>query len=116
MKIIQHKFVEFIPPILDEGFLYISIDYKTALHLCICGCGNKVVTPISPSGWKLTFNGKSVSLYPSIGNWNFPCKSHYFITENVIQHAYKWEDKEKQTKNKPDKKSKVGFWKRKRKQ
>lgn len=92
MKTIQHKFVEFIPNSPEQGILYISIEYRTAVHLCICGCGNKVVTPFSPTDWEIRFNGKTVSLYPSIGNWNFECKSHYFITRNKIFIARKWED------------------------
>lgn len=90
MKILQHKFVEFIPDVLEEGILYISIEYCTAIHKCVCGCGNEVVTPISPTDWEITFNGKSVSLSPSIGNWNFDCKSHYWIKNNTIKHVIKW--------------------------
>jgi len=90
MKILQHKFVEFIPDILEDGILYITIEYCTAVHKCVCGCGNEVVTPITPNDWQLTFDGKSVSLYPSIGNWNFECKSHYWIINNRIKFARKW--------------------------
>lgn len=90
MKTILPKFVEFIPDKLDEGVLYISIEYCTAIHKCVCGCGNEVVTPLSPTDWELTFNGKSVSLSPSIGNWNFKCRSHYFITRNKIRNARRW--------------------------
>lgn len=90
MKTIQHKFVEFIPNDLDDDVIYVSIDYKTAVHKCVCGCGNKVVTPITPRDWKLTFDGRTISLYPSIGNWNFECQSHYWITNNKIEHARKW--------------------------
>lgn len=90
MTTIQHKFVELIPKELEEGVLYITITYRTAVHKCVCGCGNKVVTPIHPTGWKLSYNGRTVSLSPSIGNWNFECKSHYFITNNIIQHVRKW--------------------------
>lgn len=93
MKTVQHKFVEFIPNVIEEGVLYISMEYKSAVHLCACGCGNKVVTPLSPTDWRLTYNGRSVSLYPSIGNWNFPCRSHYFIIGNVIKDALPWTDK-----------------------
>lgn len=75
---------------LQEGILYISVQYKTAVHLCICGCGNKVVTPLTPSNWHLTFDGVSVSLSPSIGNWSFPCQTHYFITKNKIKFSFKW--------------------------
>ena len=61
--------------------------------MCVCGCGNKVVTPISPTGWQLKFDGKSISLNPLIGNWNFDYQSHYWITENKIKHADKWTKK-----------------------
>jgi hypothetical protein len=92
MKTIQHKFVEFIPNEIVYGILYITVEYKTAVHLCVCGCGNKVVTPISPTFWEFTFDGKSISLNPSIGNWNFECQSHYWITRNRIRFARKWTD------------------------
>lgn len=71
MKMSHHKFVEFIPQVVKEGILYVSIEYCTAIHMYICGCGNKVVTPLSPTDWKLTFNDKSITLHPSVGNWNF---------------------------------------------
>lgn len=91
IKKIKHKFVETIPDKLEDGILYISVKYCTAIHKCICGCENEVVTPLSPSDWKLTFDGKTASLYPSIGNWSFECQSHYFITKNKIWIARKWE-------------------------
>lgn len=94
MKTIQPKFVEFIPDIIEEGTLYISIEYCTAVHKCICGCGNEVVTPLSPTDWELSFDGKTVSLTPSIGNWSFECKSHYWIRKNKVYWARKWEDSE----------------------
>lgn len=84
---IQPKFVEFIPKELEEGVLYISEKYQTASHLCASGCKEKVVTPLSPVDWKLKINGELVSLYPSIGNWNYPCKSHYWIRNNRILWA-----------------------------
>jgi len=90
MKTLQHRFVEYIPEVLNPDTLYISIPYCTAIHLCVCGCGNEVVTPLSPNDWELAFNGKAVSLYPSIGNWSFPCQSHYFIKNNTIRLAKKW--------------------------
>jgi hypothetical protein len=68
---------------IEPGHLYISHKYGTALHLCSCGCGEEVVTPLSAEGWTLYFNGR-FSLRPSIGNFEFPCKSHYFITNEEI--------------------------------
>jgi hypothetical protein len=93
----KHKFVEFIPDQLEDGILYVSTTYATILHKCACGCGNEVVTPLSPSDWQLTFNGETISLYPSIGNWSFPCRSHYWIRKNEVVWVYDWykESKEK---------------------
>lgn len=87
---LEHRFVEFIPKDIEDNVLYISIRFRTAIHKCACGCGIKTVTPLSPTDWKLSFNGKSISLNPSIGNWNFPCQSHYWIIENHIEWALKW--------------------------
>lgn len=92
MTTLTHKFVEYIPDQIEEGVLYISIQFCTAVHKCVCGCGNEVVTPISKKGWKLSFDGESVSLSPSIGSWNLTCKSHYFITDNTIRWARNWYD------------------------
>jgi len=90
----QHKFVSTIPEHTVPGMLYISLEYCTAAHRCACGCGSEVVTPISPTDWELNFNGKVVSLYPSIGNWNFKCQSHYWIKKGEIQWAGKWSEQE----------------------
>ncbi len=79
-------FVRAIPNQLEEGKVYISIDYRTAPHKCCCGCGREVVTPIGPTDWKLTYDG-TVSLYPSIGNWSYPCRSHYWVQGNRIKWA-----------------------------
>ena len=79
---LEHEFVEFIPDALAERMLYVSIPFATAAHLCVCGCGTKVVTPISPTGWEMLFNGDTISLRPSIGNWGFRCRSHYWIVRN----------------------------------
>lgn len=87
---LKHEFVEFIPDELEQGTVYVSIRFATASHLCVCGCGNKVVTPIRPTDWTLTFDGKTVSLDRSIGNWSFPCQSHYYIRKNRIKWAPKW--------------------------
>jgi hypothetical protein len=87
---LKHEFVEFIPEDLDEGTVYVSIRFATASHKCCCGCGNKVVTPIRPTDWKLIFDGKTISLDPSIGNWSFPCRSHYWIRNNQTRWAGQW--------------------------
>ena len=87
---LTHRFVEFVPEVLEKNVLYVSLTYGTVSHQCCCGCGREVVTPLTPTDWKLTFDGETVSLYPSIGNWNFPCQSHYWIDRNQVEWAGKW--------------------------
>lgn len=82
---ITPSFVETIPENIDEGVLYISRRFRTATHLCACGCGSKVVTPLKPAKWQLTEINDLVSLHPSIGRWQLPCRSHYWITDNRIE-------------------------------
>jgi len=61
---------------------------------CCCGCGREVVTPLSPTDWKPLFDGETISLDPSIGNWSFPCRSHYWIRENRVEWARRWSREE----------------------
>jgi len=86
---ISHCFVTHIPKELDDGVLYVSMEYSTAAHACLCGCGKEVVTPLSPTDWQLEFDGVSVSLWPSVGNWSFPCESHYFIVADKVRWSPK---------------------------
>jgi len=81
---LEHRFVESAPHILESGVVYVSIRHKSVLHLCACGCGYEVVTPLAPHRWQLTFDGVTVSLEPSVGNSVLPCRSHYFITNNEV--------------------------------
>lgn len=90
---LQHKFVHYIPEQLEPCVIYISMDYATAAHSCCCGCGEQVITPFTPTDWELTFDGETVSLWPSIGNWNFRCRSHYIIRNSRIVGAEPWSDK-----------------------
>ena len=93
----KHKFVQYIPDKFDKGVIYISMEFGTAVHKCFCGCGEKVVTPLSPTDWEISYNGEFVSFYPSIGNWSFKCQSHYWIKYNKIIWSRKWSKKEIQS-------------------
>lgn len=79
------EFVEYIPERPAPGVLYVSRRYATATHLCCCGCGSEIVTPLNPAKWRLTEDGGSISLHPSVGNWSLPCQSHYWITGNRVR-------------------------------
>jgi hypothetical protein len=87
---LRHEFVECVPGQLEEGVLYISMTYATTAHKCVCGCGNEVFAPLSPTDWNLIFDGDTVSLHPSIGNWSFPCQSHYWVDQGRIRWAPRW--------------------------
>ena len=91
-----HK-VQYLPKKLESGVLYVSEEFNVAGHLCACGCGNKVITPLSPTEWLFTEKEDKASLYPSIGNWQLPCKSHYWITHGQIEWSYQWTEEEIET-------------------
>jgi hypothetical protein len=103
---LEHRFVHYIPEQLDPGVIYISMDYATAAHSCCCGCGEQVITPLTPTDWKLTFDGETISLWPSIGNWSFPCRSHYIIRNSRVLGGEPWEDKQIVSGRRDDKKKK----------
>lgn len=85
---IRAEFVDSAPRQLDDGVLYISERFHTALHKCCCGCGQEVVTPLNPAKWSYAKHGKTITLSPSVGNWSFPCQSHYLIIKNEVVWAH----------------------------
>lgn len=89
MKQSQFKLVlvNSIPERLHVGMLYVTKDMDVAGHLCACGCGREVITPLSPTDWSLTVDRRVATLEPSIGNWAFPCRSHYFILGGKVVWA-----------------------------
>ena len=81
------NFVESIPVQLEAGVLYVSIDYRTMSHLCACGCGRRVATPIRPHphGWTVAYDGANATVSPSVGLLKLPCRSHYFIDRGRVR-------------------------------
>lgn len=82
------------PRVLEEGILYISEECELAAHKCCCGCGEDVITPLHPARWRLDRYGGRVSLHPSIGNWKFACRSHYWIRNNRVIASFGMDDEE----------------------
>ena len=111
-KKITYQFIDKIPESLEEGKLYISTRFATAIHKCFCGCGYEVVTPLSPIDWKLIYDGDTVSLTPSIGNWGFPCMSHYWIQNSEVELARNWSKKEIDYARKVEQKEKEEYFKK----
>ena len=92
MKAVSLQRVEYMPRELSPGILYVCEEFSVAGHLCACGCGNKVMTPLGPAEWKFSDRNGRPSLWPSIGNWQLPCRSHYVITDGQIEWAPQWTD------------------------
>lgn len=107
---LENQFVKHIPDGLEPGVLYVSMEYGTAAHRCCCGCGEEVVTPFTPTDWKMTFDGETVSLNPSIGNWTLPCRSHYVITRGRVIEAGPWTDKQVEGERRRDRAAKARFY------
>ena len=106
-ELLEHAFVEHIPEKVEPGILYVSMEYGTAAHSCCCGCGEEVVTPFTPTDWKRIFDGETVSLNPSIGNWTLDCRSHYVIKRGRVIEAGPWTDEQVAAERLRDQKAKA---------
>lgn len=82
------KKVKHIPHPLEQGVLYYSEEFQLANHLCACGeCKAETVTPVddNPKHWQIIeADPDGPTLHGSIGNFQMPCKSHYWITNGKI--------------------------------
>lgn len=107
---LEHRFVRNAPRELEPGVLYISMEYATAVHSCCCGCGERVVTPFTPTDWRMTFDGESVTLNPSVGNWNQDCRSHYVIENNRVIECGPWSDASVEAERHRDKRAKAAYY------
>lgn len=81
---IEFEFVDSAPDQLQPGTLYISTKYRAIVHLCLCGCGEKVLLKLDPDEWSFTFDGRHISVHDSIGNVGLPCRSHYIVRRNRV--------------------------------
>jgi hypothetical protein len=82
--------VQYMPSKLEVGVLYLSEEFGTAAHLCACGCGSKIRTPIGPTEWSVKETKAGPTVWPSVGNWQKACESHYVITGGAVEWAPKW--------------------------
>ncbi len=85
---LQH--VHYMPKELRVGVLFVSEEFETAAHLCACGCGSKIRTPLGPTEWSVMETKNGPSLNPSVGNWQQACQSHYWISNGEVIWAEKW--------------------------
>jgi hypothetical protein len=87
---IELQRVQYMPKQLEPGVLYVSEEFGAAAHLCACGCGSKVRTPLGATRWVLEDTASGPTLRPSIGNWQLACQSHYWIERGEVVWAPKW--------------------------
>ena len=93
---IELQRVDYMPKDLQRGVLYFAEEFGAAAHLCACGCGSKIRTPLGPTEWSLSVGPKGVSLHPSVGNWQRPCRSHYWIQDGEVVWSGVWTDEQVQ--------------------
>ena len=79
-----------MPKELKPEVLYVSEEFNSSAHLCPCGCGFKIRTPLGPTGWTFKETASGPTLSPSVGNWQLPCKSHYLIYRGNIIWCSTW--------------------------
>lgn len=91
---IKLRHVHYIPKDLESGILYVARDFDAVAHLCPCGCGSKIRTPLGPTEWFLEETAAGPTLTPSIGNWQQTCQSHYWIHEGKIIWSSQWAHEE----------------------
>lgn len=82
--------VHYMPKALEPGVLYASEEFGAAAHLCACGCGAKIRTPLGTTEWTLEETSDGPSLSPSVGNWQQPCRSHYWIWRGDVEWHGDW--------------------------
>lgn len=109
-KILEHRFVESFPDVLAPGVLYVSVEYGSVAHSCCCGCGEEVVTPLTPTDWNITYDGESVTLNPSVGSWTLKCRSHYVIRRNRVIEASPWSDAQVAAERRRDRAAKTAHY------
>lgn len=107
---LEAEFVTTIPDELAPGVLYVSMGYATVVHLCACGCGFEVVLGLAPTDHRLSYDGAAVTLSPSVGNWSFACRSHYFIRSGRVIWAGAWDDAEVAAGRARDRRRKEAFF------
>lgn len=82
---------------MAEGVVYVNKESTQAFHTCLCGCREPVVMALDsididgdiikgnwpPDNWTLKIKEGKATFTPSIGNYQFKCKSHYIITKST---------------------------------
>lgn len=111
MKKIRLQRMHYMPMELEQGVLYVSEEFETAAHLCACGCGSKIRTPLGPTEWSFEETPAGPSLSPSIGNWQQPCQSHYWIRRGAIVWSGQWTPEQIEAGRRREQERRVAYYK-----
>lgn len=109
---IRLRLVKFVPKTLEENILYVSKRFKVAAHKCPCGCESKIITPLGPCEWAFTKKRGKPTLHPSIGNWQLPCRSHYWIIDGKIKWSFQLTDEEIEAGRKEEQERRASYFKK----
>jgi hypothetical protein len=79
------------PANLEPDAVYVNEDFELASLLCPCGCAHKI-TLLYPDGHTVDNDGGYATVSPSIGVWDAPCRSHFYITRGHVDWCPSWSD------------------------
>lgn len=80
----RYELVERIPRQMAEAVVYHTEEFELAGLLCACGCGHRI-TLLVPDSHEVWDDGGYVTISPSVGVLDAPCKSHFFITRGNVE-------------------------------
>lgn len=63
---------------MEPGVVFHSEEFELAGLLCACGCGHRI-TLLVPDSHEIIDQAGWATVRPSIGVFDAPCKSHFFI-------------------------------------
>ncbi|HBN08817.1 MAG TPA: hypothetical protein DD435_09255 [Cyanobacteria bacterium UBA8530] len=85
------KIVHRLPADLEDHVVYVSREYEVAALKCACGCGHRV-NLLLDDGHKVEEQDGRAHIWPSIGVWDAPCRSHFWIQNGEVLWAEQWSE------------------------
>ena len=67
---------------------------EPSLIFVLVGAALRSTRRYTPTGWAITYDGVTASLWPSVGNWSEPCMSHYLVENNKVRWSRAWSREE----------------------
>ena len=89
--IYRYQSVEKTPTLLQSEVVYINEEFEIATLLCPCGCNHKIVL-LCPDGHLVINDGGFATVKPSIGVWDAPCRSHFFLNSGTVDWCNSWSE------------------------